>query len=246
MRNLKLTVAYDGTNYSGFQRQAGWPTIQEELERALSVIVKEEVRVTGAGRTDAGVHATGQVVNFFTAGTIPVDRVPYAANSLLPPDIVVTAASEVPGSFHSRASAIRKTYCYLVRTGPFPSPFWRNYAHHVKQDLDIPAMQSAATHLVGRHDFLSFRASGSSVRTSVRTIHRLECCTEGPFIRFIVEADGFLYNMVRIIVGTLLDVGKGNLTPESLPAILAARDRSAAGPTAPPQGLYLESVTYPT
>jgi len=270
LRNIKLTLQYDGTAYHGFQRQDPRPTIQAELEKALVTITGEPVRLVGAGRTDAGVHALGQVVSFKTTARIPTERWPAALNSLLPPDIVVLTAEEVALDFHARKSARRKTYRYVVANAPLPSAFLRNYAYLVRERLDLEAMQTAARFFLGRHDFAAFRATGSSVKTSERTIYRLELRRQ-PFevlpwfwlaeaanpkldqegqdlqptlLHFIVEADGFLYNMVRIIVGTLLEVGRGRFQPGDVGAILLSKDRARAGPTVPARGLFLERVEY--
>jgi len=237
-------VQYDGTGYHGFQRQPGLVTVQELLEKAIKAITGEEVRVTGAGRTDAGVHARGQVVNFHTAGTIPDERFPFALNSVLPPDVVVVGVERVSPEFHARRNAISKVYRYSVLNRVFPCPFLRRYAYHVPQRLDLPAMMEAAGYLVGRHDFASFRAAGSSARTTIRTLTGLEWRREGDLLHLRAEADGFLYHMVRAIAGTLLEVGRGKLEPEEVRRILEARNRDLAGPTAPAHGLCLEEVRY--
>lgn len=245
-RNVKLVVQYDGTAYAGFQRQKDLPTIQEELEKALTVCCQEPVRVIGAGRTDAGAHARGMVVNFFTRGTIPTDRIPPALAAMLPPDIVVTGAQEVDPSFHARFSARGKVYSYSFLVAPFPSPFWRRYALHVRGPLDRPAMEEAARILLGRHDFRAFRGEGSAVRSPVRTLRCLamEDVPGSPLLRLVAEADGFLYHMVRTLAGTLLEVGRGRIPPEQVERALRARDRTLAGPTLPAHGLCLEQVLY--
>lgn len=246
-RNVKLTVAYDGTDYYGFQDQndPSLPTIQSRLEQAIAVVTKVSHRINGSGRTDAGVHALGQVVNFRTTASIPTDRFVPALNSVLPRDIVVTEAEEVPLDFHARFSAKRKTYRYWIETGKVPNVLRRRYSHFVSVPLNLDRLKQAAQRLVGEHDFASFQASGSNVKTTVRRIYRLDV-TSNPdgLIEIEVEANGFLYNMVRIIVGTLIEVGRGKLAPEEIDDILAARDRNAAGPTAPPQGLCLLRVDY--
>jgi tRNA pseudouridine38-40 synthase len=246
VRNVKLVVQYDGTAYAGFQRQKGLPTIQEELEKALTVCCQEPVRVVGAGRTDAGAHARGQVVNFFTRGTIPTPRIPWALGALLPPDIVVTAAEEVDPSFHARFSARGKVYSYTFWVAPFPSPFWRRYALHVRGPLDRAAMEAAARLLEGRHDFRAFRGEGSAVRSSVRTLRRLvlEDVPGTPLLRLVAEADGFLYHMVRTLAGTLLEVGRGRMDPGHVELALRSGDRALAGPTLSAHGLCLEQVIY--
>lgn len=245
MRNILLILEYDGTNYHGFQRQAGQLTIQEVLEGAIARITKEDiVRVTAAGRTDAGVHARGQVVNFKTLARMPARDFMPALNSILPGDIRVRESREVPLEFHARFDAISKVYGYTIQRGTYLSPFLRNYAHHVPYPLDVEKMRLAGSFLIGRHDLTSFCASGSETKTSVRTIMNLELVEKGDLLTLIVEADGFLYNMVRIIAGTLIDVGRGRTPPGALPEILAGRDRRLAGPTAPARGLTLLSVKY--
>jgi len=244
MRNIKCIVAYDGTDFRGYQRQGRLRTVQAELEAAAAIILRETAKIAASGRTDAGVHARGQVINFLTGCSIPVARIPHAFNSALPPDIVLLGAEEVPADFHARIRAKRKTYCYQFYRGPFPSPFYRHYAYHVPEALDWAAMETAAQHLIGQHDFTSFRASGSTVRSNVRTVFAAGLTPAGETVDFRIAADGFLYNMVRIIVGTLLEIGRGKLEPETMAAIITARDRAAAGPTAPPHGLYLERVEY--
>ncbi|MCR4403436.1 MAG: tRNA pseudouridine(38-40) synthase TruA [Firmicutes bacterium] len=244
MRNVKLILEYDGTAYCGFQRQDGLRTIQAELERAAAVIIKAPVSVVGAGRTDAGVHARGQVVNFRTGARMPVERFVPALNSVLPADIRVLSAEEVPWEFHARYDARGKTYEYTLDTRAVPSVFLRNYAYHVPLDLDLEAMSEASRHIVGRHDFRSFAASGGGAKTFTREVRRCSLESEGGLVRLTVEADGFLYNMVRIIVGTLLLVGAGKLSPADVERIRDARDRRLAGPTAPAKGLCLVQVDY--
>ncbi|NPV54034.1 MAG: tRNA pseudouridine(38-40) synthase TruA [Firmicutes bacterium] len=243
-RNIRLVMEYDGAAYSGFQLQAGVRTIQGELEKALLSILKEPVRVTGAGRTDAGVHALGQVVNFRTSSRIPVDKFPLALNSILPPDIRIIDASEVDVGFHARYDAKSKVYCYKIQIGPHASAFLRNYAYHVPLELDLDRMRAASECLVGRHDFRSFAASGGGAKTFEREVRILEWARDGRIITMTIEADGFLYNMVRIIVGTVLRVGSGREAPEWVKGVLDARDRRVAGPTAPARGLYLVCVRY--
>lgn len=330
MPNVRLTLAYDGTAYHGFQKQSGsgLPTIQETLERCLAELSGAALKVTGAGRTDAGVHARGQVVNFVTGGWgIPTARLPAALNGVLPGDIAAVEAREVPAGFHARYSATAKTYSYTLYNHPVRCPFHRLYSLHVPRVLDLGAMRRAARYLTGTHDFSAFQAArrpvpldplvrpdplgaprgcparvpragtpagysevraGAPVRSAVRTLTRADVeagapvarpgtdtqavaarpvCSTGaeghaplvrptcqcqtgaeqahaPLVRLVFSAEGFLYNMVRIMAGTLLEVGLGRLDPEALPGIIAAGDRARAGPTAPPHGLCLESVTY--
>lgn len=245
MRNIRCVVEYDGTDFFGFQRQPGRETIQGCLERAVATLTGEQVTVHGAGRTDAGVHAEGQVVNFFTTSRIPIERWPYALNSCLPGAIVVKAADHVSADFHARKSAVAKTYRYTIWNAPFPSALWGRFSYHVALPLDVAAMREAAALLVGRHDFAAFQAAGSTpVRSTVRHLQRLEIVRDGPRIDVVAKADGFLYHMVRNIVGTLLLVGGGRRTPEWVGEVLTSRRRELAGPTAPAHGLCLLLVEY--
>lgn len=245
MRNIKLLVEYDGTGYSGFQIQRrGEASIQLRIEEALEIVTGQRPRITAAGRTDAGVHALGQVVNFVTESSIPVERFPYAMNVHLPPDIVVWKAEEAPPEFHARKSAQSKLYRYTVYNQDFPSPFWRRFSYHWRHRLNEEAMAVAAGHLIGRHDFSAFRSLGSSAKTSVREIRAATVVRDGHLVIFSVEADGFLYNMVRILAGTLLEVGCGKMSPNDLPDVIISRDRRRAGRTLPPEGLCLITVRY--
>lgn len=246
MRNVKLTIAYDGSNYSGWQRQKQYKTVQEQIENKLSLISGEKIVIHGAGRTDARVHAWGQVASFKTGRQMEPLAWQRALNSMLPEDIVIIAAEEVAGDFHARYSAKNKHYRYRILFSPYPWPFERNYAWHIFYKLNLDAMQKAAALLVGKHDFSSFQATGSHVQSSVRQIEKLAFNFKGEILEMDFVADGFLRHMVRNIVGTLVEVGRGKLVPADLSGILEARDRSQAGPTAPPQGLYLISVSYPS
>lgn len=246
-RNLKLTVAYDGTRFHGFQRQAGHklPTVQEALEEAWRRLTGEAVKATGAGRTDAGVHALGQVVNIRTqVASIPAERVPYAFNSVLPKDVAVLECVEVPLAFHARFDARWKRYEYRVLNRAFPSPVERLYTYHVSHPLDVEAMQEGARLLLGTHDFSAFSGSEAKGRSPVRTVSRCDVWRDGEKVHFAVEGDGFLYRMVRTIVGTLLQVGLGKKEPGWVGEVLASRDRAEAGPTVPACGLYLVEVGY--
>lgn len=245
MRKIRLTVSYDGTDFSGFQVQPNRRTVQGVLQDALAKLTKAPVRVVGAGRTDAGVHAYGQVVHFETDSRIPVDKWPLALNAVLPPDVVVRDAREVDPAFHARYSATGKTYVYRVDNRSVPDVLARRYAYHVPHALDVARMRAAARYLLGRHDFTSFCSAKTTVKGDrVRHLRRADIVVRGRDIWFCFAADGFLYNMVRILVGTLLEVGQGLRDPETMPDILAARDRAAAGKTAPPHGLILWSVAY--
>lgn len=246
MRNIKLLIEYDGTNYIGWQRQPEYQgiSIQGMLEESLEKIVGHKVTLNAAGRTDSGVHAKGQVANFFTESSVPVERFPYALAGMLPDDIVVWGTQEVPGDFHARYSAVEKTYRYTILLAGNRSAFEWRYSLYVPYPLDVERMRAAAFYLEGNHDFSSFCAKGSPVKTFTRTIKSLEIFEDHGHLYFEITANGFLYHMVRIIVGTLLAVGRGRWTPEKILEILDARDRKAAGPTACPQGLLMLNVKY--
>lgn len=247
LKNIKLTVAYDGTNYHGFQEQrgTGLVTIQEVLENKLSHLAKKRVQIIGAGRTDSGVHARGQVVNFRSENwPVPTDRIHLAMNSLLPSDIAVLKADEVPVDFHARFSARAKTYRYSIYHHRVMSPLHRLYYYHEPRKLDIESMKRGAAILVGTQDFKCFQSQGATVKDTVRTIYRAELIYEPPLLFIELRGDGFLYNMVRIITGTLLKIGIGKTPWFEMEEIIKSKDRSMAGPTAPPQGLYLQEVEY--
>ncbi|MGI6358974.1 MAG: tRNA pseudouridine(38-40) synthase TruA [Bacillota bacterium] len=244
-RNIKLVLEYDGTDWHGWQVQNNARTVQGEVERALSVIIKQPVRVTGASRTDAGVHARGQVCNFHTASSVPIERWPAALNSNLAAGVVVVSAAEVSQHWHARIHALGKRYSYTINTRTAPLAIGRRYALHYPHSLDVQAMQDAANHLIGEHDFASFQAAGSFVKDTVRSLHNLQVKALGDHrLQIVAIGNGFLYHMVRIIVGTLLLVGNGKLPPEEMRRILRAKDRTQAGPTAPAHGLCLEEVYY--
>lgn len=262
MRTFKLTLAYDGTAYAGWQVQPGRPTIQEALEAAVERVTSQRVRIVASGRTDAGVHALGQVAGFSADVSLPCEVLRKALNANLPPDIAVLDAAEVPAGFHPIRDAQRKRYRYQLYDGPVRDVFALRFAWHYPYGrLDVPAVQRAAEPLQGRHDFRSFESSGAPRKTSVRDVFHLDvrrgragerppCIPPGQnaeandWITVEIEADGFLYNMVRAIVGTLAEVGRG-AQPEQWPAeVLAACDRRRGGPTAPPQGLFLVNVGY--
>ncbi len=245
MKRVKLTVAYDGTEYSGWQVQPNATTIEGELNRALTQLTGTEVRVIGASRTDAGVHAMGNVAVFDTEATIPPNRYTYALNSMLPDDIVVVESEEVAADFHPRHCDTVKTYEYTYDNNTFPNPLTRRYAWHVSHSLDIEAMNNAAAILVGEHDFKSFCCVRTQAESTVRTIYSLtvEKKSDNSVI-LRVTGNGFLYNMVRIIAGTLSMVGTGLWTVEQVRQALDATDRTSAGLTAPPQGLRLVKIDY--
>jgi len=246
MRTIKLTLQYDGTAYAGFQRQPNGVTVQERLEEALRRVTGDPALKIGAaaGRTDAGVHARGQVVHFSTESRVPTEKWPHALNQRLPGDIVAVGAEEVPEGFHARYWAVAKRYRYTIECAPFPSPLHRLYAYHWGRALDLSSVAEAAHLIQGRHDFAAFRSTGGAAKTSVRTVTHLDVVPDGPFIHVDVEADGFLYNMVRIIAGTLLEVAAGRRDLADIRRALETGDRNCAGKTLPPHGLCLESVTY--
>ncbi len=254
MRTIKLLLAYDGTDYVGWQRQARGRSIQGELERALAEIEGRPVAVVGAGRTDAGVHALGQVASVQLVGRIETSVLVRALNAKLPPDIRVLAAETVAADFHARYAARRKTYRYHLTNGPLASPFTLRYAWHVREPLDLFAMREAAGRLPGRRDFAAFQNVGTEVASTVRTLHSIVVGPgAAPFpappapgspASVEVAGEGFLRHMVRIIVGTLVEVGLGRVEASAVTAILASRARERAGPTAPARGLFLVAVDY--
>ncbi len=244
MRHIKLILGYDGTDFHGFQKQKGLRTVQEELERTLTTLLGHIVTVKAAGRTDAGVHAEGQVVSFWTNCPIPVDRIPLALNSLLPSDIVAKMATEVGPDFHPRFDATSRVYRYLIDNRQAPSILLKRYAWHIPEPLDIKAMRQAAQYLIGVHDFASFHASGSDLGSTVREMKRVTVAKRNGIVAITMEANAFLYHMARIIVGTLVEIGFGRMKPEEMKAILEARNRTMAGKTAPPHGLCLMQVKY--
>lgn len=243
-RNLKLTVAYDGTNYHGFQRQENSLTIQQVLEDRLAKVFGHKLKLTGAARTDAGVHAYRQTVNFLTTGRILADKITCAAKSVLPSDIVVIRAEEAELRFHARYDAHSKLYTYRINNSSIQDPFLRNYSWQVAQPLEVGEMQQAAQAIVGTHDFSAFRAANGPEVSPVREIISVACTACAAIIEIKIHGTGFLYHMVRNIVGTLLDVGLKKLDKQGFSEILAGCDRRKAGITAPAQGLYLTEVFY--
>ncbi len=244
MKNIKLTIEYDGTDFSGWQAQPKQRTVQGEIQKAIKTMCREEITIYGAGRTDAGVHAKGQVANFHIDSLIPSDKFAPALNSLLPKDIVIKESIEVDNSFHSRYSAVGKEYKYVIFNDRTRSSLLRNYSYYVNYYLDIEKMRNTSRTLIGTYDFKSFMASGSSVKDTVRTIHSLEIISKNNIIEIIIKGNGFLYNMVRIIVGTLVDIGRGKIHEEEMKNILHAKNREIAGHTAVAKGLYLQQVFY--
>jgi len=245
MRNIRLLIEYDGTNYQGWQVQKKGPTIQGVIEEMLSLLTGEVIHLVGSGRTDAGAHAFGQVAHFKTENQRDVASLRRALNSLLPSDMVIRKAEEVEQDFHARKQSKSKVYEYRILNRDFRSPFQRQYAWHLPQRLDLREMKRAGRILVGEHDFSSFRSTGSLTRTAVRRVLRADWTAgRDGLIRFEIEASGFLKQMVRAIVGTLVEVGRGKLSVEEFQGILDAKDRKKAGPTAPARGLFLKEVKY--
>ncbi len=244
MRNIKLLIAYDGTDFSGWQRQPDRRTVQQDLEEAIGRLTGVVPPTNASGRTDAGVHAIGQVVHFYTASAHPPAVFVKALNAMLPPDIRVKGAWDVPQAFHSTFDARTKRYRYVIDNASVADPFLLRHAYHVYLKLDVEAMGRAAEALRGRHDFHSFETQWPNRTSSVRTITDIEVRRDGDLVRIEVEADGFLYNMVRAIAGTLIQVGVGRWPEARVAEALLAEDRREAGPTAPPQGLFLLRVRY--
>jgi tRNA pseudouridine38-40 synthase len=245
MRNIKLILRYDGTDFGGWQTQPNARTVQEELEKAIRVVTQDErVRANASGRTDAGVHALGQVVNFYSTTRLDCGTLQKAINANLPEDVAATACGDVPQAFCANKDAVKKLYRYQIDDGRVPDPLKRRFAWQPRRKLDVAAMDRAARCLLGRHDFRSFETNWPNRLTSVRTISLLTVERIDGLIRVEVEADGFLYNMVRSIVGTLYQIGRGYWPEDKVRQVLEAMDRKEAGPTAPPQGLFLVKVTY--
>lgn len=244
MRNIKLTIEYDGKCYNGWQKQPNKLNIQGEIERAIYNITKEEVDLIGSGRTDAGVHALGQVANFKTNSEISIEKLPLAINSQLKNSIVIKEAEEVNERFHSRYNAKRKTYRYIINNSKCGTAIYRNLEYSYPFKLDAEKMKQASKYFEGEHDFKAFKSSGTSSKNSVRTIYKAIVKQEGEKIIIELTGNGFLYNMVRIISGTLLDVGLGKIQPEEIPNMIESKDRQRAGKTLPAHGLYLVEVKY--
>ena len=245
MRRIKLIVAYDGTNYCGWQVQPNGLSVQEVLNRALSDLFGVPVTTIGASRTDAGVHALGNVAVFDTEARMPAERVAFALNTRLPEDIRIQGSEEVPPEFHPRFTQTIKTYEYRILNRTFADPCCRLNSTFWYGKLDTDAMQKAAAYLEGTHDFKSLATANPAVTDTVRTIYKTRLWKEEDMIHFQITGNGFLYNMVRIIVGTLMEIGKGTWPPEQMQTILEAKDRSQAGPTARPEGLTLLKIEYP-
>lgn len=245
MRNIRIKVTYEGTRYQGWQKQESSDnTIQGKLERLLSRMCEEEITVQGSGRTDAGVHALGQIVNFHTTSKMDLQDMLQYMNQYLPEDIAVVEIDEVSERFHSRLNAKGKRYSYRVWNSSIPNVFWRRYAHTVEEKLDLEAMKAAASYLLGEHDFKSFTSTKKGKKSTVRRIDSIEIVKEGDMLTFTFTGNGFLYHMIRILVGTLLEVGRGVREADSMPAVLESKNRENAGELVPGKGLVLEEVFY--
>jgi len=244
LQNYMIVISYDGTFYHGYQFQKNALSVQEVLEKNIKKLYSRMIRVEVAGRTDTGVHARGQVVNFLAPDLIPAERLSFALNRILPRDIVVLEARVVSKTFHARRDAIAKVYSYTIDNGRLPDVFNRYYAYNVCDPLDVEAMRAGASFLLGEHDFKAFQAAGSNVETTIRTLFSLNIEKQEPFITLTFEGSGFLYKMVRIITGTLIEVGRGKRRPEAVREILEGKDRKGAGKTAPAKGVCLEKVVY--
>ncbi|MGG4450839.1 tRNA pseudouridine(38-40) synthase TruA [Brevibacillus porteri] len=244
MKRLRCVLAYDGTDFSGFQVQPDQVTVQGEIEAALNRVTGEDIQVFGSGRTDAGVHARGQVIHFDTSSNIPMDKWRFVLNNQLPDSIVIRTVEEVDASFHARFDVQVKEYRYCIDNTPVADVFRHRYADHVRFPLDVDAMQQAAHYLVGEHDFTSFCSAKTYVEDKVRTVYGVAVEKSGDEVWVTCRGNGFLYNMVRIIVGTLVEVGQGKRNPAELREILAACDREKAGKTAPAKGLIMWEVVY--
>lgn len=244
LKNFKLLIEYDGTNYHGWQIQPVDSSIQNEIQKILNIITRQNIVITGSGRTDAGVHATGQVAHFTCNTSIPPEKFHDALNKMLPKDIVIRECTYAEPDFHARYSAKKKTYHYRILNSKIPVAINRDYVWHIIKPLNINSMQQAADFLIGEKDFKAFEGVGSPRKSTVRTIYTAKLSQEDDVITFIVTGSGFLKFMVRNIIGTLVDVGSGKLTPDAFRKILLSRDRDAAGITAPPQGLFLKHVDY--
>ena len=244
MRNIRLTIEYDGKEFNGWQKQPNKLNIQGNLEKVISDLTKEEIEIIGSGRTDAGVHALGQVANFKTNSNIPIEKFAIAINSRIKQSIRIKKAEEVDERFHSRYNCKRKTYRYIINTSETGSAIYRNLEYNIKMQLDVKKMQEAVKFFVGEHDFSAFKSSGTSSKSSVRTIYNAKVEQDGERIIIELTGNGFLYNMVRIISGTLVEVGLNKIKSEDITKIIESKNRQNAGKTLPPCGLYLVSVEY--
>jgi len=243
-KNIALRLKYTGTHYHGWQTQKNAVTVQETLESAIRATVGHPVRLTGCGRTDAGVHARDYVANFFTDSSIPLERLPLAINTKLPDDIVVLSAREVPRDFNAIGSCRKKEYTYLIYNSRLRDPFYKDRAYFYARPLDEEVMRAAARQFVGTHDFAAVRSVGTEVKSTVRTVYYYEVERRGELLELRVCANGFLYNMARAMAGSLIYASEGKFAPEDIPKILLSGNRTLAGPTVPPDGLYLTKLWY--
>ncbi len=241
---LKLTISYDGTHYAGWQIQKNAVTIQQIIEEACQKLFSQEIKVTGASRTDAGVHALGQIATIDVDTSIKAEQLPYALNAHLPNDIVIRSTRVMPANFHPRYQAVSKTYNYRIFNDCFPDPLTKHFMYFYHKKLDVEAMKKAASCFVGEYDFKAFCSTGSSVNSTVREVYHCQVDQDNKTITLRINGNGFLYNMVRIIAGTLIDVGLGKINPNSIASIIRSKDRNQAGPTAPALGLCLEAIQY--
>lgn len=244
MRNIKLIIEYDGRKFGGWQKQPSKLNIQGEIEKAIEEITEEKIELNASGRTDAGVHSLGQTANFKTNSKIDISKMAIAINSKLKQSIRIIKAEEVDEKFHARYSCKGKKYRYVINNSKYGSAIYRDLEYHIPMKLNVEDMKKAITYFEGEHDFKGFKASGTSSKSSVRTIYSAKVIEEGERIIIELEGNGFLYNMVRIISGTIVDVGLGKIKPEEIPEIIEAKDRTKTGKTLPPQGLYLVEVYY--
>ncbi|MSR30268.1 MAG: tRNA pseudouridine(38-40) synthase TruA [Gemmataceae bacterium] len=244
MRNIKITLSYEGTNFFGWQTQPGKRTVQETTQEALAKLLGHEINLRASSRTDAGVHALGQVANFRTPNPLPIEKILSGTNAFLPEEIAIRQAEEVSVDFDANRDARRKLYRYSLYQSRIPDPFSRSHTYQVRQELNLEEMKAAATVLLGTHDFRCFETDWPNRESSVRTMNHVSLSRMGPWIWLDIEGDGFLYNMVRAIMGTLLEIGRGFWPRERMREIVDGQDRKLAGPTVPPHGLYLVRVTY--
>ena len=243
-KNIAARLKYVGTNYHGWQVQKDHISIAGTIESALSKLCGHKIKVSGCGRTDAGVHAESYCFNFKTTSNIPIDRFPLAINTLLPPDISVQKTMQAPDEFDANLSCVKKQYTYKIYNSRIRDPFYSNRAYFYPQKLDLDAMRKAAKHFVGTHDFAAVRSVGTETKTTIRTVHWYEIEEKDNIIELHVCANGFLYNMARAMAGTLIYVSEGKISPDELPRLLEEKDRRLTGPTVPPQGLYLSKIWY--
>ena len=244
MRNIKLEIEYDGKDFNGWQKQPTKLNIQGEIERAIEIVTGEKVELIASGRTDAGVHSLGQIANFKTDSKLPIEKFPVALNSKLKKSIRIQKAEEMDERFHSRYNCKQKTYRYIINNSKEGSAIYRNLEYHIPVKLNIKDMKKAIKYFEGEHDFKGFKASGTSSKSSVRKIYKAEIKEDEQRIIIELTGNGFLYNMVRIIAGTIVDVGLGKIKPDEIPEIIKSKDRTRAGKTLPPYGLYLVKVNY--